>query len=188
MPKLPQDFEDVVIEGRLIRDEFPAMPQNLEENIRILRRYVFEDAQRPILITGLNESGKTFLVRRFVSRDLPSETKVEWLDVDKTRNVLETIEVLINRLRTSESPERLLVVMDNIGYGSDGYLLVCKTDVTSGVSAMFEGLNAQCRFKYKYEIWQGEQFKQRLLIKPLIIKQYFPDYHEFLESKDGKVQ
>src|SRR5262249_38022104 len=73
-------------------------------------------------------------------------------------------------------------------YGADGYLLICKTDVTSGVSAMFEGLNAQCRFKYKYEIWQGEQLKQRLLLKPSIIKQYFPDYHEFLESKDRSVQ
>src|ERR1043165_1071438 len=104
MPKLPQDFEDVVIEGRLIRDEFPPMPQNLEENIRTLRRYVFEDAQRPILITGLNNSGKTFLARRFISRDLSSEIKVEWLDVDKTNNVLDAIEGIIGRLRTSESP------------------------------------------------------------------------------------
>ena len=116
MPQLPQDLHDVVIEGRLIRDEFPAIPQNLEENLRTLSRYVLEDAQRPILITGLNNSGKTMLARQFVSRHLPSETKVEWFDVDKIRNIEETIEAVINGLGRSESTERLLVVIDNIGF------------------------------------------------------------------------
>src|SRR5437016_3760895 len=116
MTKLPPDFYDAVIEGDLIHDVFPAIPRELEANLRTLRRYVLEDAQRPILITGLNNSGKTMLARQFVSRHLPPETKVEWLDVDKTRNIWETIEAIINPLRRSQSPERLLMVMDNIGF------------------------------------------------------------------------
>ena len=116
MPRLPPELYDAVIEGDLIHDVFPAIPQKLEENLRTLRRYVMEDAQRPILITGPNNSGKTMLARQFVSSHLPPETKVEWLDVDKTRDIQETIEAIVNPLRRSQSPERLLVVMDNIGF------------------------------------------------------------------------
>jgi hypothetical protein len=69
-------------------------------------------------------------------------------------------------------------------YGADGYLLVCKGNVSSRVTEMFEGLNDKCRFKYRYEIWQGEQFRKRLLFKYSLIKQFFPEHDEFLESKN----
>lgn len=70
-------------------------------------------------------------------------------------------------------------------YGADGYLLICKGDVSSRVTEMFENLNDKCKFKYKYEIWQGEGFKSRLLFKRSLHKQYFPEYDEFLQTKEG---
>jgi hypothetical protein len=73
-------------------------------------------------------------------------------------------------------------------YGADGYLLVCKGNVSSKVTEMFEGLNDQCRFKYRYEIWQGEQFRSRLLLKYSLIKQFFPEHDEFLELKNRSQQ
>lgn len=73
-------------------------------------------------------------------------------------------------------------------YGADGYLLVCKGAVSSKVTEMFERLNAECRFKYQYTIWEGEQFRKRLLFKHSLIKQFFPEYDEFLESKNRSQQ
>lgn len=73
-------------------------------------------------------------------------------------------------------------------YGADGYLLVCKGRVSSTVSDMFERLNVECRFRYKYAIWDGEQFRQRLLIKHRLIQQFFPEYDEFLQSKNRSQQ
>jgi len=115
-------IEAAVIEGELISDVFPAIPQNLEEHLDQLSRYVMEDAQRPILVSGPNQSGKTLLLRQFVSRRLPPRTEVEWLDVDKTRNIGESVEAIINELRSSRSPGRLLVIMDNTGVLKDDRL------------------------------------------------------------------
>jgi len=73
-------------------------------------------------------------------------------------------------------------------YGADGYLLVCKGSVSSGVTNMFEGLIAECRFNYKYEIWQGEQFKHRLLTKFSLHPLFFPEYHEYTELKNRRLE
>ncbi len=62
---------------------------------------------------------------------------------------------------------------------ADGYLLVCRRDVTSVVSTMFENLRENCRFKYSYEIWTGDELKNRLLPEPNLIQKYFPEYYEF---------
>lgn len=73
-------------------------------------------------------------------------------------------------------------------YGADGYLLICKGNVTSGVTEMFERLNSECKFGYKYEIWQGEQFKRRLVTKFALHPQFFPEYHEFTELKSRSLE
>lgn len=67
---------------------------------------------------------------------------------------------------------------------ADGYLLVCRRDVTSVVSTMFENLRKNCRFKYSYEIWTGDELKNRLLPEPNLIQKYFPEYYEF--TRPGK--
>ncbi len=64
-------------------------------------------------------------------------------------------------------------------HGADGYLLVCKKDVTSGITEMFDNFNKNCRFGYKYEIITGEEFLRKLKKQEVIIEQYFPKYANF---------
>lgn len=73
-------------------------------------------------------------------------------------------------------------------YGACGYLLVCKTGVTSPVSDMFERLDDNCKLNYKYVFWTGDEFKARLMIKPNLIQQYFPEHWEFLEDQKRKLK
>jgi hypothetical protein len=71
-------------------------------------------------------------------------------------------------------------------YGADGYLLVCKEQVTSTVSAMFENLRKQCRMHYNYDFWTGSRFKSYLNLLPsksTVIKTHFPAYYRFLQLK-----
>jgi len=73
-------------------------------------------------------------------------------------------------------------------YGADGYLLVCKGNVTSKVSEMFESLSAKCKLGYSYEFWSGDELKTRLLLKPTLIKRYFPEHNKFLESQKRRLK
>lgn len=69
-------------------------------------------------------------------------------------------------------------------YGADGYLLICKGDVSSTVTGMFENLRRECRLGYSYMIWTGDQLKNMLRVKVSLFPAYFPEYHEFLQSKE----
>lgn len=113
MSKKPPDFLNAVIEGDLISEVFPAVPRDLSENLDRLSQYVREETQRPIVISGPLRSGKTTLVNQFVQHHLPPRIRLEWFDVEDTRNLSATIDALIGSMRGSESPEGLLVVMDN---------------------------------------------------------------------------
>ena len=74
-------------------------------------------------------------------------------------------------------------------YGADGYLLVCKGNVTSTVSLMFENLRRRCKMGYSYIYWAGNQFKDQLYLQPYepLIQKHFPEYYKFLQlRKKGK--
>ena len=49
-------------------------------------------------------------------------------------------------------------------YGAEGYLLVCKKNVTSGTVRMFENWRKNCKFGYQYKIWTGSMLT-RLIAK-----------------------
>ena len=70
-------------------------------------------------------------------------------------------------------------------YKADGYLLVCRNNVTSNVSTMFENLRTKCKMSYSYMIWTGSEFITQLLVQPPrpLIQKYFPEYYEFVQSK-----
>jgi Restriction endonuclease len=72
-------------------------------------------------------------------------------------------------------------------YGADGYLLMCKGNVTSPVSTMFESLRKKCKMGYSYMYWTGNQFKDQLYIQPIepLIQKHFPEYYRFLKSLEG---
>jgi hypothetical protein len=73
-------------------------------------------------------------------------------------------------------------------HGASGYLLVCKGDVSSRLSDMFEDLNKNCTFKYCYDYWNGEQFKDRIETRPNILRRYFPKFNRALERRQKKAK
>ncbi|HVU53529.1 MAG TPA: restriction endonuclease [Puia sp.] len=76
-----------------------------------------------------------------------------------------------------------------VSHDACGYLLICRERPTSGLSEHFEKLAKSCRDRYLYEIWTGEQFKQKLLLAPETLhQQFFPEYFDYLLSKPQKSQ
>lgn len=75
-------------------------------------------------------------------------------------------------------------------YNADGYLLVCKNNVTNNVTEMFKSLRDKCKMGYSYTIWTGSDFITQLYLQPPtpLIQKYFPDYFQFLDkaSKEAK--
>jgi hypothetical protein len=72
-------------------------------------------------------------------------------------------------------------------YNASGYLLICKSSPTSGITNLFERLNQECAFKYHYECWNGAKFLSKLLHRTRILEQYFPKYYKaYQESINNK--
>lgn len=66
-------------------------------------------------------------------------------------------------------------------YKAAGYLLVCKQKPTSKLTQLFERLEKECTFDYRYQILSGERFLSLIFQdwednKPLI-RQFFPKYY-----------
>ena len=64
-------------------------------------------------------------------------------------------------------------------HGADGYILICKNRTTTKVTEMFYNLCHNCRFKYKYVIWTGNDLIKKIIGRKDLIKQYFPKYCNF---------
>ncbi|SRR5260370_30674124 len=76
-------------------------------------------------------------------------------------------------------------------YNADGYLLICKNDVTSGLTQMFDQLEQNCFMHYRYTVWNGEAFKTQLLTlraNSPVLKKYFPKYHQFVKSQAWRLR
>jgi hypothetical protein len=73
-------------------------------------------------------------------------------------------------------------------YNANGYLLVCRGMVTSGVTDMFENLRDKCKMGYSYMIWTGSDLVTQLLLQPPqpLIQKYFPEYYEFLTFQERR--
>ncbi|MEY4902278.1 MAG: hypothetical protein RLZZ292_93 [Bacteroidota bacterium] len=63
-------------------------------------------------------------------------------------------------------------------YKASGYLLICREDVTSKLSNLFESLEKECIFGHKYRFWNGSNFRSKLLRNQKILKQFFPEYYK----------
>lgn len=62
---------------------------------------------------------------------------------------------------------------------ADGYLLICKNSVTSGVTTTFDNLRRNCRRNYKYVIWNGSDFAERLYKTNNLQEHFFPKFFEY---------
>lgn len=58
-------------------------------------------------------------------------------------------------------------------YGADGYLLICKGEVSSKLTEMFENLRRNCRFRYHYSVWSGSKFISKIKNRPDLLNEYF---------------
>jgi hypothetical protein len=68
-------------------------------------------------------------------------------------------------------------------YGAAGYLLVCKTRPTSGLTDLFERLIRECKYNYYYECWTGFQFLNKLYLRNNLHPVFFPQYFNDLKLK-----
>jgi hypothetical protein len=68
-------------------------------------------------------------------------------------------------------------------YKAVGYLLICKQKPTSKLTQLFERLEKECTFGYKYQVLSGERFISLLASSfndnEPIIRQFFPEYYNF---------
>jgi hypothetical protein len=72
-------------------------------------------------------------------------------------------------------------------YGANGYLLICKEHVSSGISKKFENLELNCKFKYRYIFWHGSSFLDKIITMDKLVKVYFPKFHAFTEKQEKKL-
>ncbi|QIE58705.1 restriction endonuclease [Rasiella rasia] len=64
-------------------------------------------------------------------------------------------------------------------YRADGYLLICKNSVTSGVTNTFDNLSRNCRWNRKYVIWNGSDFEERLYKTTDLHEHFFPEFYDY---------
>ncbi len=75
-------------------------------------------------------------------------------------------------------------------YKAVGYLLICKGNVTDGISEMFAGLNDNCRLGYKYEYWEGDDFAGKIMDlgwNSNFVKKRFRKYYNYEKLQDAKI-
>jgi len=69
-------------------------------------------------------------------------------------------------------------------YQANGYLLVCRSGVTSKVSEMFEHLRRNCRFNYSYLVWDEALILNKIKSDFNLLERYFPKYVEYGNKRD----
>jgi hypothetical protein len=86
--------------------------ESQKRQVALLAEYVFQNPRSPIFVTAPPGFGKTTLVRMFLARHRLLHTKVEWVDLEKSPNPVQTIEAVIDKIRAIETGDDLLVVLD----------------------------------------------------------------------------
>lgn len=67
-------------------------------------------------------------------------------------------------------------------YAADGYLLVSNSTLTSRLTEQFEHLQRDCKFGYKYEFWDGDEFRERIRVQPSVWPEYFPIFNRRMKE------
>jgi hypothetical protein len=119
--------------------------------------------------SGLGPDGGTDILIEFRLTDTISEFSRKWVVQCKfhSRNISPT------SLNDNNIPSLIH------SHNADGYLLICKEKPTVKLTNLFEQLNTNCKFKYRYTIWSGEVFKSQLLVAhDTVRKQFFPKFYK----------
>jgi len=73
-------------------------------------------------------------------------------------------------------------------FKANGYLLICKNDITDELSDFFKTLNRDCKMGYKYLFWRGSDFETRLESLGTncpVMKKYFSRYCNYVDVKEA---
>ncbi|NQV91984.1 restriction endonuclease [Candidatus Woesearchaeota archaeon] len=153
-------FEDLVADYfRKLKDE----PENNITNVEVLQSGVGTDGGRDILIElDLSDDIKIFKRKWVVQCKFHKDT----ISPGKINSI--NIPTLVH------------------SYGAAGYLLICKSRPTSGLTEFFERLNKECKDKYQYECWNGNQFLKKLYVREDLHPVYFPKYNLNISSLKHK--
>ena len=73
-------------------------------------------------------------------------------------------------------------------YKASGYLLIAKNSVQAGVTQTFENLRNNCRDGYQYEIWNGNNFRNKLGFVGNLHQQYFPKYYAYTKEMEARLK
>ena len=69
-------------------------------------------------------------------------------------------------------------------YNAVGYLLICKQKPTSKLTQLFERLEKECTFGYRYQILTGKRFLSRLSSQlkdnVVVTRDFFPKHYNYL--------
>lgn len=149
-------FEDLV--AAYFR-ELKELNENNITNVEIKQSGVGTDGGRDILIEfDISDDIKIF--------------KRKWVVQCKFHNV----NISPAKIKTINIPTLIH------SYGASGYLLVCKTRPTSGLTNLFENLNSNCTHGYQYVIWNGNLFLSKLYLTRNLHSVFFPQYNDYINS------
>ncbi len=119
--------------------------------------------------SGIGTDGGRDILVNFTVTDGIFDFKRKWVIQCKFRN---------NNISTNDINDINIPSLIH-SYNASGYLLIIKQKPTSKLTDLFERLNDNCKLKYKYVIWSGEQFKKLIITNPVILKQYFTDFYSY---------
>ena len=145
---------------------------------RHLKNDSIKDVQvKPV---GIGQDGGVDIFVDFLLTDSVQTYKRKWLVQCKFYNKI----VLKSHLKDID-PQSLVSE-----HGADGYLLVCKNDVQSGLASALERYQANSSNNRCFAYWSGNQFITQLYNMPLrpVIQRYFPRYYEYAHAQEKKVQ
>jgi len=130
-----------------------------------------------VQLVGVGQDGGKDILYEFHVTDLIKSTTRRWV-----------IQCKFSKKNVSVPDLGGISIKDLIAsHDACGYLLICRSRPTSGLHDHFDRLTKNCRDGYHYEIWTGEQFKQKLLLAPETLhQQFFPKYFDYLASRPKK--
>ncbi|MCC5923968.1 MAG: restriction endonuclease [Crocinitomicaceae bacterium] len=149
-------FEDLVAE--FFRD-LKSNPDNSISSVEVMQSGIGPDGGRDVLVEFEFSDDIKMFKRKWV-------VQCKFHDENISPGTIQTINIpgLIH------------------SYNASGYLLICKMRPTTGTTQFFERLNQECKFKYHYECWNGNQFLNKLRLRTNLHSLFFPLYNNYIQT------
>lgn len=162
-------------------DEIPDW-QTFQDLVADYFRYLKNDSIKEVQVeqVGIGPDGGVDIFVNFRLTDSVHCYNRKWIVQCKFYN-----EIVLKSHLKDVNPSSLVAE-----HGADGYLLVCKNDVQSGLAAALKQHQTNSPNNRCYAYWSGNQFITQLHQIPLrpVIQRYFPRYYEYAHGREQKVK